>query len=128
MGIVPKSGVEKSIGQGEVVLSNFINSQPELTQCAKCKGFIFQAHVFGWRTQVDATAIGIEEEIDARRQGRSIYQLCGQVRPYLAKRGMADIEANTGQPVFQSHDCKAPHIFQPIASSNPRPIPKEPTF
>ena len=109
-------------------MSNFINSSPELTQCPRCKGFILQAHIFGWRTQVDATAIGLEEELIARWQGRSIYQLHGSSLHYLAKRSVADIQGESQKAAFQSHDCKTPQIFAPILASPRAVLPKEPNF
>lgn len=127
MGIVPKSGVENGIGQGEVVLSNFINSTPELKECRRCRGWVLEAHIFGWATRVDANPVTLSQELEARLFGRKVYQITGEVEKMLTPRRSWHIQTFEASGIHLEHHCSTPDIFQPIPDTQ-SVQPKEPQF
>ena len=92
----------------------FINSSPELKVCARCKGWILECHVDGWRTRVEPNPLNLEDELKASLQGRSIFQTLGTVEVTLVPRTIWHIRKDDPKAkVLASHDCKTPTYFEP---------------
>jgi len=108
---------------------HFINSTAKLIQCPKCKGWIYECQVNGWRTRVEPTPLNLSDEIAWRLASRKIYQT-------IQKGSDFELEPRTlwqvtkGDPkaiVLGSHDCKFPTIFEPEPLFAPT-SQKEPNF
>ena len=93
---------------------SFINSPLTLSQCTKCKGWIYECHVNGFRTRVEPTPLNLGEELKMRIEGRRIFQTLGTVDPILVKRTDAHIaKVDERAKVLAVHSCKSPTYFEP---------------
>lgn len=92
----------------------FVNSKLTSSQCAKCKGWIYECHVDGWRTYLEPNPLNFAEELAMRVEGRRIFQTIGIFEPTLQPRKLWHI--NNPSPrskVLASHSCQTPAIFEP---------------
>jgi len=109
-------------------MSNFINSSPELKECRRCRGWVLEAQVFGWRTRVDANPITLSQELEARFSGRKVYQIEGVIQKTLIERRSWHIQRWDASGIHLEHHCATPDIFQPITTASQSQQPKEPQF
>lgn len=92
----------------------FINSTLTLSQCLKCKGWVYECHVNGFLTRVDPTRLNFQTEIAQRLSGRRIFQTFGTVELTLVVRTAWHIEKDDLRAkVFASHSCATPTYFEP---------------
>ena len=87
---------------------------PTSSQCPKCKGWILECHVNGWRTRVEPNPLNLEEELRASLAGRTIFQTLGTTDVTLVPRTLWHIRKDDPRAkVLASHDCKTPTYFEP---------------
>ena len=110
-------------------MTSLINSIAKLIQCRRCTGWIYEAHIHGWKFKVDPDPLDFETEIAARIAGRKIFQtLPVGIDFELDHRSLWHItNPSPRAKVLVEHDCTMPTIFQPS------PLyefsqPKEPNF
>jgi hypothetical protein len=98
----------------------FINSPLALKTCAKCKGWIYECHVEGWRTCLEPNPLNFDEEVAMRLAGRSIFQTIGIDQPTLVKRSLWHIQKDWAKvKVLASHSCHTPALFEPAPLFDP---------
>jgi hypothetical protein len=108
-------------------VSVFINSEPIIKQHLKCKGWVFECHVNGWKTRVEPTPLNLMEEVAMRLAGRKVYQILGTARPILVERSAWHIAKMQSAIVLVEHSCQTPEIFEPLPIAR-KSLPKEPQF
>ena len=98
----------------------FANSKLELKTCAKCKGWIYECHVDGWRTYLEPNPLNFAEELAMRVEGRRIFQTIGITEPTLQPRKLWHINnPNPRAKVLASHSCQTPALFEPAPLFDP---------
>ena len=109
-------------------MSFFISTPIAITQHRPCQGWVFEAHVGGWRTRVEPTPLNFVEELKMRMEGRKVYQILGVAEPMLIERSAWHIARMTGSTiVLAEHSCRTPEIFEPSPLYE-KPTMKEPRF
>jgi hypothetical protein len=111
-------------------MSNFlINSLATSSQCARCKGWVYEAFVYGFLTRVEPNPLNLEEEIAMRLEGRKIWETLKRGDGFeLVKRTEWHIKKGSGRAlVLADHDCRMPTYFEP-APLFEKPTMKEPQF
>ena len=106
-----------------------INSVAKLTQCRRCQGWIYVAHVNGFETKVEPNPLKLDEEVALRLTGSTIYQTLRSGAGFeLQRRTAYHIEkADPREVALAVHDCTFPTLFEPI-DILAKPKPKEPIF
>jgi hypothetical protein len=99
--------------KGDISMTSFISSPLNLTQCRKCKGWIYECHVNGWRTRVEPNPLNLHQELAMRIEGRAIFQTLGTAEPILVKRTAGHIAQVRQTKVLPEHSCQTPAIFEP---------------
>jgi hypothetical protein len=85
-----------------------------LSQCPKCKGWIYECHVNGWRTRVEPNPLNFAEELAMRLEGRRVFQTLEITNPTLIHRNAWHIaKSDSEAKVFASHSCQTPTYFEP---------------
>ena len=102
-------------------MTSFISSPLNLTQCGKCKGWIYECHVNGWRRKVEPTPLNFAEELAMRVEGRTIFQTLGTAEPILVTRTAWHIAQVGETKVLPEHSCQTPALFEPA------PLSEKPT-
>lgn len=108
-------------------MSFFISTPIQLIQHRPCQGWVYEAHIGGWRSRVEPTPLNFENEIAARLEGRKIYQTLGVSEPILIERTAWHITKGEPTKVFAEHRCETAEMFEPLPNTA-KPLPKEPQF
>ena len=108
-------------------MSFFVSTPATLSQHRPCQGWIYEAHIGGWRTRVEPTPLNFVEEVKMRLEGRKVYQILGSAEPILVERTLWHIAKSEPAIVFAEHRCSTPQIFEP-APFVEKPTMKEPRF
>jgi hypothetical protein len=99
---------------------SLINSALTLSQCPICKGWIYECHVYGFRTRVEPISLNFQSEVKMRIEGRAIFQTIGVAELTLVPRTLWHIEQSDPKAkVFASHSCQTPEIFEPAPLFEP---------
>ena len=102
-----------------------INSIAKLTLCKICKGWIYEAQLYGFKTKVEPTPLNSSEEVIHRLEGRRVFQTLRKGYDWeLSERTAWHI--TKGDPtavVLPEHSCKTPVIFEPTPIF-PMPVSK----
>jgi hypothetical protein len=108
---------------------HFLTDNAKLTQCARCKGWIYESHLFGFLRKVEPNPLNFVDEMKMRLAGRKVF---GTVRKgedfelnYRTAWHIAKDDPNSFTLV--AHDCRFPTYFEP-APLYAQPTPKEPNF
>jgi hypothetical protein len=108
-------------------MTSFISSPLNLTQCRRCKGWIYECHVGGWRRRVEPIPLNFAEELAMRIEGRTIFQTLGRAEPILVTRTAWHIAQVGETRVLPEHSCQTPALFEP-APLFEKPTTKEMRF
>ena len=91
-----------------------ISTRPFPELCARCKGWILECQVFGFRTELEPIPLNPVDEVKMRMQGRRIFQTMGTVEPFLVRRTLWHIaKSDPHTKVLATNDCKTPTYFEP---------------
>jgi hypothetical protein len=108
---------------------HFLTDTAKLSQCARCKGWIYEGHLYGFLRRVEPTRLNFADEMKMRMSGRKVF---GTVRVgsdfelnYRTAWHIAKDEADSLALV--AHDCQFPTYFEPEPLYPPT-TPKEPNF
>jgi hypothetical protein len=109
--------------------AHFLTDIAKLTQCARCKGWIYQGHLYGFLRRVEPIRLNFADEMKVRFEGRKVF---GTVRignefqlNYRTAWHIARDEEDSFALV--AHDCRFPTYFEPEPLYS-TPTPKEPNF
>lgn len=115
--------------EGCIMTQYFLTDTAELTQCARCKGWIYEAHLFGFLRRVEPMRLNFADEMKMRMAGRKVF---GTVRKgedfelnYRTAWHIAKDDPNSFALV--AHDCKSATYFEP-EPLYPKTTSKEPNF
>ena len=108
---------------------HFLTDLAKLTQCARCKGWIYEGHLYGFLRRVEPMRLNFADEMKVRFEGRKVF---GTVRKgndfelnYRTAWHIAKDDENSFALV--AHDCRFPTQSQPEPLYPPT-IAKEPNF
>jgi len=92
-------------------MTSLISNEPELSQCSKCKTYIFVSFVDGLETAVDLTPLSLDAYREALIAGRSTYDLV-QERTGKPLRLLRRHTASQwgAMPVLASHPCSGAYV------------------
>ena len=108
---------------------HFLTDIAKLTQCARCKGWIYEGHLYGFLIRVEPTRLNLGDELAMRLAGRKVYGTARMGSDFeLTKRTAWHIAKNEAASLaLVAHDCQSPTYFEP-EPLYPQPTSKEPNF
>ena len=107
----------------------FLTDLVKLTQCLRCKGWIYEGHLFGFLTRVEPNRLNLVDELAMRLAGRRVYGSSRIGSDFeLTKRTAWHIAKNEADSfALVAHDCRFSTYFEP-EPLYPKTTSKEPQF